>query len=68
MFELTPDEWVAIRLSLRIALVATIVALPFGIAIAWLLARKNFWGKSLLDGWRPSPQARSSTRAPDWIR
>ena len=50
MFELTPDEWVAIRLSLRIALVATIVALPFGIAIAWLLARKNFWGKSLLDG------------------
>ena len=25
-------------------------ALPFGIAIGWLLARKNFWGKSLLDG------------------
>ena len=25
------------------------VALPFGIAIAWLLARKDFWGKSLLD-------------------
>ena len=24
-------------------------ALPFGIAIAWLLARKTFWGKSLLD-------------------
>src|SRR5712692_8895860 len=50
MLDLTPDEWVAIRLSLRIALVATFVALPFGIAIAWLLARKNFWGKSLLDG------------------
>src|SRR5262249_44150373 len=30
--------------------VATLVALPFGIAIAWLLARKNFWGKALLDG------------------
>jgi molybdate transport system permease protein len=26
------------------------VALPFGIAVAWLLARKDFWGKSLLDG------------------
>ena len=26
------------------------VALPFGIAIAWLLARKDFWGKALLDG------------------
>jgi len=50
VFDLTPDEWIAIRLSLRIALVATAVALPFGIAVAWLLARKDFWGKSLLDG------------------
>ena len=50
MFDLTPDEWTAIRLSLRIALVATLVALPFGIAVAWLLARKDFWGKALLDG------------------
>jgi len=47
---LTPDEWTAIELSLRIAVVATLVALPFGLAIAWLLARKDFWGKSLLDG------------------
>jgi molybdate transport system permease protein len=50
VFDLTPDEWVAIRLSIRIAIVATVVALPFGIAVAWLLARKDFWGKSLLDG------------------
>src|SRR6266540_3929322 len=50
MLELSPDEWIAIRLSLKIALVATAVALPFGIALAWLLARKNFWGKTLLDG------------------
>jgi molybdate transport system permease protein len=50
VFELTPEEWTAIRLSLRIATVATICALPFGIAVAWLLARKNFWGKALLDG------------------
>ena len=50
MFELTPEEWIAVRLSLRIALVATLVALPFGIAVAWLLARKDFWGKALLDG------------------
>ena len=50
MLDLTPDEWIAIRLSLRIALVATAVALPLGIAIAWLLARKQFWGKTLLDG------------------
>jgi len=50
MLGLTPDEWIAIELSLRIAVVATAVALPFGLAIAWLLARKDFWGKSLLDG------------------
>ena len=50
MFELTPDEWTAVRLSLRIATVATLVALPFGVGIAWLLARKQFIGKSLLDG------------------
>src|SRR5262244_3381553 len=50
MLDLSPGEWIAIRLSLKIALVATVVALPFGIAIAWLLARKNFWGKALLDG------------------
>src|SRR5246127_2770906 len=46
MFSLTPDEWTAIELSLRIAVVATAFALPFGVAVAWLLARKKFWGKS----------------------
>jgi len=49
MFDLSPDEWTAVRLSIRIALVATLFALPAGIAIGWLLARKNFWGKSLVD-------------------
>ena len=50
VLELTPEDWTAIALSLRIAVVATIVSLPFGIAIATLLARKDFWGKTLLDG------------------
>jgi molybdate transport system permease protein len=50
VFSLTPDEWTAVELSLRIAIVATIVALPFGLAIAWVLARKDFWGKSIVDG------------------
>src|SRR6195256_4714923 len=50
MFDIAPDEWVAIALWLRIAIVASLVALPFGIAVAWLLARKEFWGKTLLDG------------------
>jgi molybdate transport system permease protein len=50
VLSLTPDEWTAVLLSLRIAVVATVVALPFAVAIAWVLARKNFWGKALLDG------------------
>ena len=56
MLDLTPDEWTAIRLSLRIALVATVVALPFGIAIAWLLARKIF-GAVAADGRTLAPGA-----------
>jgi molybdate transport system permease protein len=50
VLDLSPDEWTAVLLSLRIALVATCVALPFGLGVAWLLARKDFWGKALLDG------------------
>jgi molybdate transport system permease protein len=50
VLELSADEWIAVRLSVRIAFVATLVALPFGVAVAWLLARKNFWGKALVDG------------------
>jgi molybdate transport system permease protein len=50
VLNLTPEEWTAVALSLRIATVATLVALPFGIAVAWLLAKKDFWGKALLDG------------------
>jgi molybdate transport system permease protein len=49
MFDLTPAEWTAIHLSLRVAIVATFCALPFGIAVGYLLARKSFWGKSILD-------------------
>ena len=49
MFELSPQDWTAVVLSLRVAAVSTLVALPFGIAIALLLARGSFWGKSLLD-------------------
>jgi molybdate transport system permease protein len=50
VFNLSPDEWTAVELSLRIAVVATACALPFGVAIGWLLARRNFWGKTVLNG------------------
>ncbi|WP_428426337.1 molybdate ABC transporter permease subunit [Pararhizobium sp.] len=47
---LSDAEWTAIRLSLRVSFVAMIVSLPFAIAIAMLLARGRFWGKSILNG------------------
>ena len=49
MLDISPAEWTAVLLSLKVGLVATLVATPFGIAIAWLLARYHFWGKSLID-------------------
>ena len=50
MFGLTPDEGSAIALSLRVAAVATLASLVPGLAIAWVLARKRFPGRALLDG------------------
>ena len=47
---LSPEEWTAVRLSLRVAVWATVWSLPFGILIAAVLARGRFPGKALLDG------------------
>jgi molybdate transport system permease protein len=47
---LTDLETEAIRLSLQVALWSVACSLPFGVATAFLLARTNFPGKSLLDG------------------
>jgi molybdate transport system permease protein len=50
MFDaLTPAEWDAIRLSIRVASVAAAASLPFGIAVAYLLARGRFPGRTLVD-------------------
>ena len=50
MFDLTPLEIEALGLSLRVALWSVAVSLPFGLAMAWLLARHEFFGKTLLNG------------------
>ena len=49
-FALSPDEWKAVRLSLKVAIWAMAASLPFGLVIALLLARCQFWGKSLVNG------------------
>ncbi|MDQ4135393.1 MAG: molybdate ABC transporter permease subunit [Pseudomonadota bacterium] len=48
--DLTPEEWQAVRLSLRVAVVSTFVSLPLGVAAAYALARGRFPGRALLDG------------------
>ena len=50
MIALTPDEWTAIGLSLRVAAVATLASLIPGLFVAMLLARGRFHGRALLDG------------------
>ncbi|MEE4356600.1 MAG: molybdate ABC transporter permease subunit [Desulfococcaceae bacterium] len=50
IFTLTSAEWAALRLSLWISGWAVIGSLVPGVLTAWLLARKQFPGKSLVDG------------------
>lgn len=50
MFTLTPLEQEALYLSLLVSSWAVAGSLPLGILFAWLLARRDFPGKSLVDG------------------
>jgi molybdate transport system permease protein len=50
LLDLSPDEWTAVRLSLRVATVAMLASLPVGVAVAYLLARGRFPGKAILNG------------------
>lgn len=47
---LGPDEWQAVALSLKVSFWATLVALPFAVAVAYALARGRFAGKQVLNG------------------
>jgi molybdate transport system permease protein len=49
VFGLTPDEWVAIALTLRVASLAVIASLPVALAVAWLLSYARFPGKIVLE-------------------
>ncbi len=49
-FHFSPDEWDAIRLSLRVATIGTLASLPAGALAAYALARWRFPGKILFDG------------------
>ena len=47
---LSPDEWQAVALSLRVAFWATIVSLPFALFVAYALARWRFPGRQIVNG------------------
>ena len=46
---LTSDEWSIVVLTLQVGIVAMAATLPIAFAIAWLLARVRFPGKTLVD-------------------
>jgi molybdate transport system permease protein len=48
--ELSALEQEALGLSLRVASVSVLVSLPFGLLMAWVLARREFFGKTLVNG------------------
>jgi len=50
MFTLTPSDYQALWLSAKVATAATLVTLPVGFAIAWLLVFSRLRCKSLVDG------------------
>ena len=49
MEHLSAEEWQIVTLSLKVAFWATVFSLPFGIAVAYALAKKSFRGKQLLN-------------------
>jgi molybdate transport system permease protein len=46
---LSPSETQALNLSLSVAIRSVLFSLPFAIALAWVLTRKQFAGRTMLD-------------------
>ena len=49
MWSLSPAETTALLLSLKVAFWSVAASLPFAVALAWVLSRLSFPGKSLFD-------------------
>ena len=46
---MSAEELQIVAFSVAMAMLGTLLILPPGLALAWLLARKNWWGKSLVE-------------------
>jgi len=49
LLEFSQAEWIAIRLSLKVSIWAVGMSLPLGVFMAFVLTRKRFWGRDVLD-------------------
>ena len=49
MWDLPPEAWEALRLSLLVSTVATVSAMPIALGVAMALARGRFWGREALN-------------------
>jgi molybdate transport system permease protein len=43
------DTWQIVKFTLGVSILSTVIILPFGIVIAWILARKSWPGKSIVE-------------------
>lgn len=43
------DDWQLVGFSARMAVCSTLLTLPFGVALAWLLARRQWFGKTVIE-------------------
>ena len=46
---MTAEEWQFIRFTTEMAVVSTLLILPIGLALAWLLARRQWHDKALVE-------------------
>jgi len=49
MTSMTREEWQVVGFTARMAVLSTLLILPFGLAVAWCLARLSWRGKALLE-------------------
>ena len=52
---MTSDDWQLVAFSLRMAVCSTLLILPFGVALAWLLARRDWPGKTFVETFASLP-------------
>ncbi len=50
LFTYSDAEITAILLSIKVAVLCTVILLPVAVVVGWFLARKHFWGKAIVEG------------------